>query len=184
MKFLQHWFKHEVKLYCLRSMNLLILFHVRRIAWSVEGVYCCTSLQEWPQNYSNCPGISLLSPSNKVLSNILLCMLCPYVDETTGVHQCGFWLDRLTTDQIFCIHQILEKKIGVQWDSTSAIHKAYDSVRREVLYSILIDFEIPVELFMLIKMYWHETYSKVHVDNIPWKCSVVNLGMTETNLNL
>jgi lysozyme family protein len=30
--------------------------------------------------------------------------------------------------------------------------KAYDSVRREVLYNILIEFEIPIKLVRLIKM--------------------------------
>jgi hypothetical protein len=38
--------------------------------------------------------------------------------------------------------------------------KAYDSVRREVLYSILIDFGIPMKLVRLIKMCLNETYSK------------------------
>jgi hypothetical protein len=40
--------------------------------------------------------------------------------------------------------------------------KSYDSVRREVLYNIFIEFNIPVELVMLIKMCLNETYSKVH----------------------
>jgi hypothetical protein len=55
-------------------------------------------------------GISLLSTSYKILSNILLSKLSPYVDEIIGDHQCGFRRNRSTTDQIFCIRQILEKK--------------------------------------------------------------------------
>jgi hypothetical protein len=38
---------------------------------------------------------------------------------------------------------------------------AYDSVRREVLYSILIEFGVPVKLVRLIKMCLNESYSKV-----------------------
>jgi hypothetical protein len=34
--------------------------------------------------------ISLLSISNKILSNILLSRLSPYIDEIIGDHQCGF----------------------------------------------------------------------------------------------
>jgi hypothetical protein len=41
--------------------------------------------------------------------------------------------------------------------------KAYDSVRREVLYNILIEFGIPMKLVRLIRMCLNETYSKVHV---------------------
>jgi hypothetical protein len=40
---------------------------------------------------SNYRGISLLTVLNKILSNILLCRLTPYADETIGVHYCGFW---------------------------------------------------------------------------------------------
>jgi hypothetical protein len=58
---------------------------------------------------SNYRGISLLSTSYKILSNILHSRLTPYIDEIIGDHQCGFRRNRSTTDQIFCIRQILEK---------------------------------------------------------------------------
>jgi hypothetical protein len=41
--------------------------------------------------------------------------------------------------------------------------KAYDSVRREVLYNILIEFGIPMKLVRLIKMCLNETYSRVRL---------------------
>jgi hypothetical protein len=94
-------------------------------------------------DYSNYRGISLLSTSYKILSNILLPRLIPYADEIIGDHQCSFWRNRSTTDQIYYIRQILEKK----WDYKGTVHqlfidfkKAYDSVRREALYNILIEF--------------------------------------------
>jgi hypothetical protein len=59
---------------------------------------------------SNYPAISLLSNSYKMLSNFLLSRLTQYGDEIIGDHQCGFCHNRSTTDQIFCIWQILEKK--------------------------------------------------------------------------
>jgi hypothetical protein len=59
---------------------------------------------------NNYRGISLLSTAYKILSNILLARLTPYVDEIIGDHQCGFCRNRSTMDQIFYIRQILEKK--------------------------------------------------------------------------
>jgi hypothetical protein len=41
--------------------------------------------------------------------------------------------------------------------------KAYDSVKREVLYNILLEYAIPKKLVRLIKMCLNETYSKVRI---------------------
>ena len=41
--------------------------------------------------------------------------------------------------------------------------KAYDSVRREALYNILIEFGIPKKLVRLIKIFLTEMYSRVRV---------------------
>jgi hypothetical protein len=58
------------------------------------------------------------------------------------------------------------EKMGTQWVCTSAIYglkKAYDSVRREVLYNILIEFNIPMKLAGLIKMWLNEACSKCEI---------------------
>jgi hypothetical protein len=68
---------------------------------------------------SNYRGISLLSTSYKILSNILLARLTPYADEITGDHQCVFRRNRSTTDQILYIQQILEKN----WQYKSTAHQ-------------------------------------------------------------
>jgi hypothetical protein len=41
---------------------------------------------------------------------------------------------------------------------------AYDSLRREVLYSVLIEFRISRKLVGLINMRLNETYGRVHID--------------------
>jgi hypothetical protein len=84
-------------------------------------------------------GVSLLSTSYKILSNILLSRLSPYIDEIIGDHQCEFPCNRSTTDQIFCSRQILGKKL--EYETVHKLFmdfkKAHDSVRREVLYNTL-----------------------------------------------
>ena len=107
-----------------------------------------------------------MSTTYKILSNILLSKLIPYAEEVIGDQQCGFRRNSSTTDHIFCIRQILEKKC----EYNEAVHqlfidfkKAYDSVRREVLYNILIEFGVPKKLVRLIKMCLTETYIRVRV---------------------
>jgi hypothetical protein len=126
----------------------------------VEGVYYSLLLYQLKKkgdktDHNNYHGISLLSTSYKMLSNILLSRFSPYIDVIIGNHQCGVSHNRSTTDQIFCIHQIWEKK----WKYNETVHqlfidfkKAYSSVRRAVLYSILIDFGVPMKLVRLIKI--------------------------------
>jgi hypothetical protein len=118
---------------------------------------------------SNYRGLALLSTSYKILSNILLARLTPYADEIIWNHQCGFRRNRSTTDKVFYIRQILEKK----WEYNGTVHrlfidfiKAYDSVRSEVLYNILIEFGIPRKLVGLIEMCLNETYSTVRIEKL------------------
>jgi hypothetical protein len=119
---------------------------------------------------NNYRGIFLLSTAYKILSNIILARLTPpYVNVIIGDHQFGFCHNRSASDQIFYIQQILEKK----WEYNGTVHqlfidfkKAYDSIKREVIYNILLEFGIPKKLLRLIKMCLNETYSKVRIGKL------------------
>jgi len=67
---------------------------------------------------------------------------------------------------VLYIRQIVEKKC----EFSEAVHqlfldfkKAYNSVKREIFYNILIESGIPKKLVKLIKMYLNETCSRVCV---------------------
>jgi hypothetical protein len=96
-----------------------------------------------------------LTTTYNILSNILILRLTSYVDEIIGDHQCGFRSNRSTTDQIFCIRQVLEKT----WEYSVSVHqlfidyeKSFDSVRREVRCIILNEFVIPMKLVTLTEI--------------------------------
>jgi hypothetical protein len=138
--------------------------------------------QEWKESISirihkkgnktdcnNYREISHLSTAYKILSNILLATLTPYVNEIIRDHQCGFRRNRSTMDQIFYIRQILQKKR----DYNGMVHqlfiefmKTYDSVKIEFLYSILLEFGVPKTLVRIIKMCLNETYSKARTGKL------------------
>ena len=79
---------------------------------------------------NNYRGLSLLSTSYKILSNILLSRMAPYANEITGEYQYGFRRNRSTVDHIFSIRQILEKK----WEYNKDVCQLF------------IDFERPMTL--------------------------------------
>jgi hypothetical protein len=68
---------------------------------------------------------------------------------------------------------------GKKWEYNEAVHqlfielkKSYESVKREALYNIFIQFGVPEKLVRLIKIYLNETYGKVSIgkhlsDNFP-----------------
>jgi hypothetical protein len=82
-----------------------------------------------------------------------------------GIINAGFDV----TDQL-PIRLLHSPNTGEKWEYNETAHqlfisfqKAYDSVRREVLYSNLTEFGVPMKLVRLIKMCLNELYSKVRV---------------------
>ena len=74
------------------------------------------------------------------------------------------------TGQLLIIYFAFVKFFLKKWEYIEEVHqlfidlkKTYDSVRREVLYNILIDFGIPMKHLRLIKTYLNETSGRVWV---------------------
>jgi hypothetical protein len=76
---------------------------------------------------NNYRGLSLLSTSYKLLSNIRLSRLSPYIDGIIGDQKRAFRRNRSINVEVLCIRQRLEEK----WDqneSTSAVHRLQESL--------------------------------------------------------
>jgi hypothetical protein len=66
-----------------------------------------------------------------------------------------------------------------KWEYSETVHqlfinfkKANDSVKREILHNILIEFGVPMQIVGMLKMCLNKTYNKVHIgkyffDNFP-----------------
>jgi hypothetical protein len=94
------------------------------------------------------------------------------MDEIIGDHQCGFDITDQLLIRIFAFIRYWRKNVSTRVHQLFIdFKKAYDSVRREVLYNILRVW-VPMKLVRLIKMCLNETYSKVRIgkhlsDNFP-----------------
>ncbi|KAE9522623.1 hypothetical protein AGLY_016986 [Aphis glycines] len=112
----------------------------------------------------NYRGISLLNTTYKILSNILLIRINPYIKEIIGEYQAGFMIGRSTVDQIHIIKQLAEKSHEFNKD----IHlmfidykAAYDSINREKLWNVMNKMGIPAKLVRMIRACAYESKSKV-----------------------
>jgi len=74
----------------------------------------------------NCRGISPFPSTYKILSSIVLSRLTPYAQEIIEDHQCGFRRNKSTTDHIFYIRQIFEKK----WEYNETMHRLFIDFRK------------------------------------------------------
>ncbi|CAG9134902.1 unnamed protein product [Plutella xylostella] len=133
--------------------------------WNL-GVICPVHKKGSKKKCTNYRGIALLPTAYKVLSYVLLKRLEPYTEKILGDYQCGFRRNRSTVDQIFLLKQLMEKK----WEYAQSIHslfvdftKAYDSIDREALFTILRNFKIPAKIVSMVEVATKESRMKVRV---------------------
>ena len=103
----------------------------------------------------------------KILSNIILEKIKPYIEEITGDYQNGFRVGRSIIDNIFAL-KILNEKI---WEFKQSVQylfidfqKAYDSIHRDTLWKCMEEFKIPTKLINMCKTCVQKTRSAVRID--------------------
>ena len=98
-------------------VKVVCIFSCAEVIWNKEELP-----EEWKESIivpihkkgdktdcNNYRGISLLSTTYKILSNILLSRLIPFAEEIMGDHHCGFRRNRSTTDHISVFVKYLRK---------------------------------------------------------------------------
>ena len=123
------------------------------IEW-MRGVICPLHKKGCKMSCKNYRGICLLPTAYKVLSTVLHDKLTPLAEQLIGSYQAGFRKDKSTTDQIFCIRQIVEKSYELNCETHHLFidfKAAYDTINREELWLILVELGLPNKLIRMIR---------------------------------
>ena len=103
---------------------------------------------------ANYRGITILNSAYKILSRVLFNRLRPLEESFVGEYQAGFREGRSTTDQMFTLRQTLDKfrEYNLQTHHLFIDFKAaYDSVKRNELWQIMLENGFPTKLVKLIR---------------------------------
>ncbi|XP_048004286.1 uncharacterized protein LOC125240437 [Leguminivora glycinivorella] len=107
---------------------------------------------------NNYRGISLLSIVGKAFARATLAKLQKLADRVYPEAQCGFRAQRSTVDMIFSLRQLQEKCREQSSPLIVAfvdLNKAFDTVSREGLYSVLVNIGCPPKLLKIVQSF-HE----------------------------
>ena len=103
----------------------------------------------------NYRGTSLLCTGHKILTTVLNNRLKKYTEHITSEYQAGFRTGKSTIDQIFTVKNLLDKACehNVEiYQIFVEFQKAYDNIRRDKLYAIMVYFGIPSKLIRLTQV--------------------------------
>ena len=112
----------------------------------------------------NWRGIQLLSVPSKIMARVILERIKGAVDEELREEQAGFRRNRSCADQIATMRIIIEQ--SMEWQSSLYINfidfeKAFDSVDRRVLWTILRHYGIPVKIIKIIQSFYQDMTCQV-----------------------
>ena len=103
----------------------------------------------------NYRGITLLSVPSKVFSRAVIQRIQEGVENQLREEQAGFRKGRSTTEQLFTLRNIIEQ--CTEWNAALFVNyvdfeKAFDSIHRESLWSIMAYYGIPDKLIRMVKL--------------------------------
>ena len=119
-----------------------------------------------PTLCDNYRGIALLSICGKVLTRIIADRIQHGYKDQMMEAQCGFRGGRSTTDQMFTLRQVVERRREYGLRSYVAfvdLKKAYDSVPRRLLFKVLRAEGIPEVMVRILESLYSRTTGRVRV---------------------
>ena len=112
-------------------------------------------------NCGNYRGISIFSVAGKIFACVILNRLITVSEQTLLESQCGFRPGRSTVDMIFTVRQLQEKCIKQNKPLYFDLNKAFDTVNREALWTVLESIGCPPKLVSMIRLFHDGTTSQV-----------------------
>lgn len=97
---------------------------------------------------------NILSTAYKIVTAVIRAKLESLTENILGEYQAGFRSGRSTIDQLYTVKMVSEKCWEFDIDVYQLfvdIKQAYDSIDRNKLYAIMLDFDIPPKLVRLVK---------------------------------
>jgi len=134
------------------------------------------------QLMTNYRGISLMSIVAKVYNKVILNRLQPVVDKILRPNQAGFRLGRGCIQQIHILRRIFEGAAAKQlplYATFIDFKKAFDSINRSVMFSILRNYGIPEKIVQAIRTIYEQSTSRVLVDGKISKEFKTNTGVLQ-----
>ena len=121
------------------------------------------------QLMTNYRGISLMSIAAKVYNRILLNRIREPIDKLLRKSQAGFRTGRSCVQQIHILRRIMD---GAYTEAIPLFitfvdfKKAFDSIDREMMFSILQHYGIPKKIVSAIRVLYDNSTSRVYVDGL------------------
>ena len=131
---------------------------------------------------TNYRGITLMSTAAKVYNKILLNRIRPHLDPLLRKNQAGFRLGRSCAHQIHILRRIMEGFREHQLPLIATFvdfKKAFDSINRSVMFSVLLHYGIPETLVNAIQVLYTNSSSSVMVDGSISKPFSVTTGVLQ-----
>jgi hypothetical protein len=130
----------------------------------------------------NYRGIALLNITSKLFSRVILNRIQDLINCQLLEIQSGFRPNRSTMDQIFTLKMTMEKRREFNKPLFMCfidITKAYDSVNRELLWKICLNYGITPKLVNLFKMLYKNSIAKVKINGELSESFEMNTGVMQ-----